>query len=353
VPAVVEREATHTGVVYAWEQAKRSSDSPRAVGALLEPHIRADEDLRERESQLRAEAAQADESGDSALIYRAHHRLGLHLEAVGALEMAESAMGRAVEASDGAPKAHMAATNDHGVSLVRLGRADEARPAFDRATDIATSVDAESLAHSVMSNRGLLAWHEGQEREGLDLWSSAFGTARDADDATTNARILTNVAALRLLEEESEEAMQLLNRAILLAQRGGDIRSLAFTYNNLGLIYAGYTRGEHFAAIPFVEMALALLTGPVDVLARLYVLNNIILVHEQAYMEPARKFRAQFDGTLKFFSSSYPRRSADIERTVYASPSADTPDGGPGEDRWEIFPHPVLLRPGSRCGVQE
>lgn len=351
----MEREATHTGVVYGWEQAKRSSDSPRAVGALLEPHISADEDLRAREARLRSEAAAAEDKADPVLTYRAHHKLGLQLEAAGALEMAEPAIARAVDASSTGemPVAHAAATNDHGIVLARLGRAAESRPAFERAAELVEGAGLDTLTHSVMCNRGLLAWAEGQTNTGLELWSTAFGTARDADDATTNAQILNNVAVLRLLEGEGDEAMQLLNRAILLAQRGGDIRSLAFTYNNLGLIYSGYTRGDHFAAIPFVEMALALLTGPVDVLARLYVLNNNILVYEQAYMEPARKFRAQFAETLKFFNSNYPRRSADIERIVYASPAAEVVEESSAEDQWEIFPHPVLLRPCSRCGAQE
>jgi tetratricopeptide (TPR) repeat protein len=337
--------------IYDWEQAKRSSDQPRALGALLEPHVRADEDLREHEAQLRSEVVAAERSSDARSLCEARHRLGLHLEVAGALEAAQESL--AAAASDSASEvpaaARTAVLNDHGVLLLRLGRVGEADDLFRQAVELAEREPRQDLANAVRRNRGLAAWAGGTPEEGLELWNTAFRLGRAADEAGGNGKILNNVAILRLLQGEATEAMQLFNRAILLAQRGGDIRALAFTYNNLGLVFSGHTRGDHFAAIPFMEMALALLTGPIDVLGRLYVLNNNIIVYEKAHLEPARKFRAQFSETLKSFHSSFPRRSLDVERVPYAS-HVPEPDA---DDAWEIASTPVLLRSCSRCGPQE
>jgi tetratricopeptide (TPR) repeat protein len=327
------------------------------MGALLEPHVRADEDLRKRESQLRSQVVAAEQSSDPRALYEAHHCLAQHLEIAGALDAAEGSLAAAVAAcSNGIPAASQAAAlNDHGVLLLRLQRVPEANNQFGKAAAIAEGEGHQDVANSVRRNQGLAAWADQHPEETLDLWNTSFRDGRSADDAAGNGQILNNVAVLRLLEGATEEAMQLFNRAILLAQRASDIRSLAFTYNNLGLVFSGYPRGDHFAAIPFVEMALALLTGPIDVLARLYVLNNNIIVYEQAHLEPARKFRAQFAETLKSFHSSFPRRALDVERVVYAHevhsshPFAD----GSGEDEWNIASSPVLLRSCSRCGPQE
>jgi tetratricopeptide (TPR) repeat protein len=342
--------------MYPWEQAKQPSESARAVGTLLGPHVRADEDFRDLESTLRSEVSDAEKSGDPTLSYRSHHRLGLHLEALGSLEQAERALREAVVASanDSALSLqHVAVMNDHGVALARLGRHEEAEESFRQASKGSGGREKPPLALSAQRNQGLMAWVDGNPNGGLDLWADAFRAARTVDDAGANAQILNNVAVLGLLEGNGEEALLLFNRAILLAQRGGDIRSLAFAYNNLGLVFSGSPRGDHVAAIPFVEMALALLTGPLDILARLYALNNNIIVYEQAHFEPARKFRAQFSETLKSFTSSYPHRRADVERAIFARNSSGSKEGeASGDDEWEISADPVLLRACARCGVQ-
>jgi tetratricopeptide (TPR) repeat protein len=319
--------------------------------------VRADEDLRERESQLRSAVAAAEQGQNVQTIYGAHHYLGLHLEVAGALEVAERSLAAAVAAAgQGAPvSAHAAALNDQGVLLLRLGRVDEAGDLFQQASKIAKAEERQDLANAVRRNQGLAAWAARQPEEGLEYLNTAFRMGRSADEAAGNGQILNNVAVLRLLQGEVKEAMQLLNRAILLAQRSGDIRTLAFTYNNLGMVYSGHTRGDHFAAIPFVEMALALLTGPIDVLGRLYVLNNNIIVYEQAHLEPARKFRTQFSDTLKSFHSSFPRRELDVESVIYEDEKhhVDPAARQSIDDEWHIASSPVLLLSCSRCGPQE
>jgi tetratricopeptide (TPR) repeat protein len=246
----------------------------------------------------------------------------------------------------------LAALNDHGVVLARLGRLEEAEENFERASERVGGREKPALALAVKRNQGLMAWIGEDPTAGLDLWADAFRAGRTADDAGGNAQTLNNVGVLRLLEGEGDEALQLFNRAILLAQRGGDLRSLVFAYNNLGLTFSGPPRGDHIAAIPFAEMALALLTGPLDILVRLYVLNNNIIVYEQAHLEPARKFRAQFAESLKAFTSTYPHRRADLERAKFASSSGLRDPDLSRDDEWEISAAPVLLRAGARCGVQ-
>jgi tetratricopeptide (TPR) repeat protein len=339
---------------YPWEQAKQPSESARAVGTLLGPHVRADEDFRDLEFSLRTEVSNAEESGDPTSIYKSQHRLGLHLEALGRLEQAERAMSGAAAASVDSSallSSHTAVTNDRGVILARLGRHHKAAEMFRRASEHARGLERQTLGFSVERNLGSMAWVDESPTAALDAWADVFRAARVMDEAGTNSQILNSVAILRLLEGEGDEALQLFNRAILLAQRGGDVRSLAFAYNNLGLIFSGPPRGDHIAAIPFVEMALALLMGPVDILARLYVLNNNILIYEQAHLEPARKFRAQFAESLKSFTSAYPHRSADIERLAF-SRHPPVPNDLSGDDEWEISVDPVLLRAFARCGVQ-
>lgn len=339
---------------YAWDEPKKARDLPRAAGPLLETHIRADRDLREREEQLRDAVADAEHSGDPTPLYQAHHQLGLHLEIAGALDAAAQSLHHAVDACADNPSLarHLAvASNDYGVTLARLGRNEEAEQSFAVALE-ADPVGAEGKVESaVQRNRALIAWTAGEPGTALDLWNAAFRSSREKDDAASNAQILNNVAVLKLIDEESDEALRLLNRAVLLAQRGGDLRALACMYNNLGLVFSGPPRGDHSGAIPFVEMSLALLSGAIDVLARLYVLNNNIIVYEQAHLEPARKFRKQFADTLKTFPFAYPSRSADVERAALVRPGLSTTNGD-GEDReWTISAHPALLSCCARCGV--
>ena len=271
------------------------------------------------------------------------------------MEAAEKSLAAAVStcSSDASAKEWAAALNDQAVLLLRLGRDTEAADKLEESRSIAIAGGWDDVARCVNRNKGVLAFTQDRRDEGLDLLNTAFREGRAADDAVGNGQILNNVAVLRLLEDDTAEAMQLFNRAILLEQRGGDLRGLAFTYNNLGLVFSGRTRGDHFAAIPFMEMALPLLTGPVDVLGRLYVLNNNILVHEHAHLETARKLRIQFEETLKSFHSSFPRRALDAERIVYANEESESFSGPTANDEWDISPAPVLLRPCSRCGPQE
>lgn len=340
--------------VHAWEEPKRPSESPRAAGALLDAHIRADDDFRERETLLRQALASAEEEGDTLRLPRAHHRLGLHLEAEGALQQAE-AMLRTASASaneSNCPQADRAAiANDHGVTLARLGQLVEAESQFARAVELASPDELGGLWSAAEANQGLMAWVGGDEERALACWNGAFRTARESDEAAVNAQVLIHVAIRRLQAEEGEAALQLLNRAVLLAQRAGDVRTLAFAYNNIGILFSSYPRGDHSAAIPFVEMALALLVGTVDVVARLNVLNNNVLTYEQVHFEPARKFRTQFTETLKSISFAYPSRWADIEPMVFARGQVELSEAAGHE--WEIYEHPVLLRSCARCGVRE
>lgn len=339
---------------FAWEEAKQPSQSPRAAGALLRLQARATEDLRKRESRLRAEVSAAEQSGDVSLLYQSHHRLGLHLEAEGTLDAAERSLREAAVTSAGDSTlagAHAAATNDHGVVLARLGRHDEAAENFLKAYELAKPAEVTAVTLAAKQNQGLMAWVIDDDRaKAQDLWDDTFRAGRERDDPAANAHVLNNVAVMRLIEGGRDEALQLLSRAELLAQRAGDIRSLAFANNNIGLIYSGPPQGDHFAAIPFAEMALALLTGPTDILARLYVLNNNIIIYEQAHLEPARLLRTQLAETLKAFTAPYPSRSLDIEQIAFSN----SVDESVITDReWTISARPVLLRSCARCGVHE
>lgn len=341
---------------YAWDEPKRAGELPRAAGVLLETHVRADQDLREREQHLRADVSDAEHSEDLTALYQAHHRLGLHLEVAGALDAAAQSLSRAADICASDPemsRQRSAACNDYGVSLARLGRNEEAEQNFAAAIEAGQVGSEGKVESAVQRNRALLAWTAGEPAAALDLWNVAFQNARERDDAMANAQILNNVGVLKLIDEDSDEALRLLNRAVLLAQRGGDLRALACMYNNLGLVFSGPPRGDHSGAIPFVEMSLALLSGTIDVLARLYVLNNNIIIYEQAHLEPARKFRKQFADTLKAFPFAYPSRSADVERAAFVRPGVGTTNGD-GEDReWTISAHPALLLCCARCGVDE
>jgi tetratricopeptide (TPR) repeat protein len=348
--------ASDTEKRHAWEEPKRAAESPRAAGVLLDSYTRAGEDLRDREAHLRSEVTSAEQAGGKKEnLYRALHRLGLHLETEGALDQAERSLRRAVDLCDQSSemsRSHAAALNDHGVILARLGRREEAEEKFSLAIEISQRDEYETVTLTVQRNRGLISWAAGDSNAALDIWNMAFRLARESDDAKANAQILNNVAVLVLLEEKGDEALQLLNRAVLLGQRAGDVRGLACMYNNLGLIFSGFPRGDHIAAIPFLEMALALLSGSVDILARLYVLNNNIIVYEQAHLEPARKFRVQFAETLKSFPFAYPSRLADVEQTIFAKNRPGSAEEETAEREWDISAYPALLCSCSRCGVQ-
>lgn len=339
---------------YAWEMPKPSSEPPRAAGVLLGSHIRANEDLTSYEDRLHLAVSTAEKTGDPLLVGKALHRLGLHLETLGQLEQAERLLSQASAFGQPSPASgeNLAAINDHGVVLARLGRSEEAGVRFVQAADGFDTTTNVSVTLAARQNQALLAWVSDDPDEAFALWGSAFRLARETDNASANAEVLNSIAVCRMLEGDSDEALQLLNRASLLALRGGNVRSLAFTNNNIGLVFSGPPRGDHVAAIPFVEAALKLLDGPVDFLALLYVLNNNIIVYEQAHLEPARSFRTQFAESLKSFTSAYPSRSADVERAVRRG---TFPDRSHLDitDEWDISPQLALLRACARCGVRD
>lgn len=322
--------------------------APRAAGLLFEAYTQDGSEFRNRELRLRTAIADA---ADDEACSEANHLLGLHLEAAGHLKSAEAALGQAVSLSSGNSEYGGAAMNDHGVVLARLGRKGDAEARFASGLERLGGEGRDAAILSLRRNLALMAWIDGDADGALQQWDGVFSDAREREDTVANAQILNNVAVMKMVEGETDDAVLLLNRAILLAQRGGDIRGLAFMYNNLGLIYSGSPLGDHFAAIPFVEMALALLEGSIDVLARLYVLNNNIVIYEQAHLEPARRFRAQWASVLKEFTTAYPSRAADSEYLDFSRNSLGALGDGL-DDEWEISAYPGLLRVHARCGVQ-
>jgi len=299
----------------------------------------------------------AEQGADPVLHYRSNHQLGLFLETQGDLDGAMHSLTKATGASHGHSdliRAHAASANDLGVVMSRLGRHEEALERLRQAFDLARRANLEDVAFACQRNQGLVHWADNDRSSALDLWDTVFDAARRVDDAVGNAQILNNVGVMRLLEKDREAAFQLFTRALLLAQRGGDLRNLAFIYNNIGVSYAGPPHGDHVAAVPFVEMALALLTSATDVLGRLYALNNCIIEHEQVqlggHVEPDRKFRNLLAETLKSFTTPYPSRFADIEQVRTPNHPADDVTV---DREWALSTYPVLLRSCSRCGVQE
>lgn len=196
------------------------------------------------------------------------------------------------------------------------------------------TADAGSLC--LFQNRGVLYADSGELESALKLWDEVFIRARAIDAALVNGSILNNVGVVLAERGERDQASQLFQRAMLLSQRGGDFGCLVRTYSNQGMLHS--ISGDHFAAVPFIEMALAL-SDAVDVVSQANLLNNAIWVYEHAHVEPALLFRRMYADVLKSLTSALPPRQDDAE--FFAVKSVFS--GGDG-DEWGIFDAPILLR---------
>jgi hypothetical protein len=94
-------------------------------------------------------------------------------------------------------------------------------------------------------------------------------------------------------------------------------------------------------------MASALLGSSVDRTAQLHILNNNVLAHETAYLEPARVFRRDFDNVLMGFRTAYPARGLDYEVVVLETPPQRGSAARELAEDWTIVSRPLLLRASS------
>lgn len=149
----------------------------------------------------------------------AHMYLGTVLGRVGQLERAESLLRRAVQlyaqqsADDERLRSPLAdARNSLGVVLINLGRYDEALAVLREA---ATEITYTSH-HLVQGNIGLALMRKGQLLEAVAALERAVGL--QANFCVGHARL----GEARMLQSDDERALQALDRALSVPQRGCD-----------------------------------------------------------------------------------------------------------------------------------
>ena len=152
---------------------------------------------------------------------------------------------------------------------------------------------------------------------------------------------MNNAAVLLARQGQASEAERLLQRAIVLRQRGGDLRGLGHTYNNLGLL--SQKRGNLVGAIPFLEMAAVLLAEAGDLPALVIALSNNVVVFEQHYLEPARALRETFESAIAAVTIYLPRPVPDSNVVRLRTYSSVVPSEEPAEPEWGVIAEGAAL----------
>lgn len=126
----------------------------------------------------------------------------------------------------------------------------EAAQAYDESLQIARKVGAASAAAHAQNSLGILCFEQGELEQAEQHWQSALEQAEHAQDGALVGMIYNNLGALANVQGLREKALAYYNDGIPYLAKHGETRTLAGTYQNLGMTYADAERwaeaGKHY-----------------------------------------------------------------------------------------------------------
>jgi CHAT domain-containing protein/predicted negative regulator of RcsB-dependent stress response len=143
-----------------------------------------------------------------------------------------------------------------GSALQRLGRAQAALEAYERARALAEAAGDPKLLCATSSDLGLFQSRLGQMPAAFANLHSGLRIARAQQDPALLAQALVALATAFAHTEQGDEALALLEEALPLAVDQGDVLRQASIHNTLGGIYVDLQDGER--AQHHVRAALAI-----------------------------------------------------------------------------------------------
>jgi CHAT domain-containing protein/Flp pilus assembly protein TadD len=174
-----------------------------------------------------------------------------------------------VDGHEGEAVAH----NNIGRIYFSRGEMAEARVNFEKAEQIVTEKDIESVAALVYSNLGRLYDSTGDRLKAQRMFRRSVDAARKSKDKVIEAHGLSNLGKTQNDMGDRKGAISMFEEALILAREVSH-RDLELTIlNNIGV--AWHTLGESIRALEFYGQAQKLIEGSPDKTRLAMVLNNI------------------------------------------------------------------------------
>jgi DNA-binding SARP family transcriptional activator len=204
-------------------------------------------------------------AGRDAEAAAAYRRAGEHARDLYANAEALAAFGEALALRDDEPTSLHAAIGDLETLAGEYGRALDS---YEAAAALADAQQLGAIEHRI----GLLHERRGE----WELAESSFEDAlRNDPEPALAARIVADRSLNAHRRRRDDEAEELAQEALALAEKAADSHALAQAHNILGVLATG--RGDHAAARAQLEQSLTIATEEGDPVARAAALNNLAL----------------------------------------------------------------------------
>lgn len=207
-----------------------------------------------------------------------------------------------------------------GTHLLRAGLCDEAMVEFRAVYAQAEAGDDGELMAACLCEMAWCCYKLGLAEQGLECAMGARWLRQRQDDKVELARAMAVEAILFLDLGFSDEAFELAEEAVRLAEAGTDPAVLAFTYNAKGIVLA--VCHEIDLGMDLLERAVSIAASQANIAAEAYYLLNLGFCHARLAAE-ADKFGEE--------ERAIGEREAAIELTESAIEKADA-----SGDHWSL-----------------
>lgn len=173
--------------------------------------------------------------------------------------------------------------DETGMVLYMLGRPDAAQEKFGRALHLAEELDnghnrdAPVLYASTLYGRGLVAYTRGDEENALDYLNRALLMQRTARYLHGQAATLSALGLVYTYLGQQRRALARFQSALALEKELGDLRAAAIALNNIGWTYDAMGRKQQ--ALSYLNQALPIQKQIKDLAGESYTLDSIGLVY--------------------------------------------------------------------------
>ena len=191
-------------------------------------------------------------------IARLHRKMAHVLwEEIGNTEKAVEHQDKALRILEGEPESVELARlyADMGHMYWRIGNTDKARLWAEKALEFAKRLNDNEIIASSCLDLGTVFSMIGENKKALEFFETALEIALDNNYLETAARAYNNLP-VALPPEETERAIESLEKAYELAKKVGDINTMCFAGSNLASNFAG--AGELGKALALSEESVAL-----------------------------------------------------------------------------------------------
>lgn len=127
--------------------------------------------------------------------------------------------------------------NLKGIAYQFKGQVDSSLANLEKARLLATRVNEPQLSGKISANMGTTYFRIARYDKSLYYGFEGLRFMEKAKDTLGIARVMADISNTYIMQKRHDKAIETLNRAILLAQRVGDVAATGNFYNSMGVAY--------------------------------------------------------------------------------------------------------------------